>query len=81
MEEIDHLLCVASRVVEGRPFSLLELELQANITKYLVAQHFLARQANRKETPEPEKVWLRYHLFEKSEFVDADPDVRTASRA
>lgn len=97
VEELDHLLCVASRVGEGRAFSLLELELHANVTKYLAGALFLALSRSGAEggagrrppsagrgpasgLTEGERAWLRYHLFEKLEFADEDPEVRARYR-
>jgi hypothetical protein len=63
VEELDHLLTLASRAREGRPISLLELEHHANVTKYLVVLLFLARQAGRTRLPEGLRLWARHHLF------------------
>ncbi len=73
VEELDHLLLIVWRKRQGRPVSLFELELQANVTKHLVLAHFLA--AGRKRLAPQERIWLRLHLFEKGVYVDDDPDV------
>jgi len=73
VEELDHLLLLVWRKRQGRPVSLFELELQANVTKHLVLSHFLA--AGRPHLEPHERAWLRYHLFEKGSFVDEDPEV------
>ncbi len=73
VEELDHLLLLVWRKRQGRPVSLFELELQANVTKHLVLSYFLA--AGRPRLEPPERVWLRHHLFEKGAFVDTDPHV------
>lgn len=73
VEELDHLLLLVLRRRQGRPVSLFELELQANVTKHLVLSYFLA--AGRSRLEARERAWLRHHLFEKGVFVDADPDV------
>ena len=65
VEELDHLLTLASRAAEGRPISLLELEHHANVTKYLVVLHFLGRQTGRLRIPDPLRRWARHHLFER----------------
>ena len=41
VEEIDHLLLIAERSRMGRPVTLFELELHANVSKYLVGARFL----------------------------------------
>lgn len=63
VEELDHLLTVASRTVEGRPITLLELEHHANVTKCLVVLHFLGRQTGRRRVAEPLRSWVRQHLL------------------
>jgi hypothetical protein len=109
VEELDHLLCVAARLRERRPFTLLELELHANVTKYFVAALFLgaARRARssgatsrcasasppggsrrsgvgvsprRDRLGATERAWLRWHLFDKIEYADADPEIRARYR-
>ena len=65
VEELDHLLTLASRAAEGRPISLLELEHHANVTKYLVVVHFLGRQTGRRRLSDPLRRWARHHLFER----------------
>lgn len=67
VEELDHLLTLASRAVERRPVSLLELEHHANVTKYLVVLHFLGKQTGRRSVPEALRIWARHHLFERYE--------------
>ncbi len=83
VEELDHFLLIAERARLGRPISLLELEMHANVTKYLVGALFLA--ASRKgmsRTPlDPEgRLWLLWHLFDKIRFAEPDPDVQTRYR-
>lgn len=41
VEEIDHLLLLRERVRRGQPLRLVELELHANVSKYLVLTRFL----------------------------------------
>jgi hypothetical protein len=74
VEEIDHLLLAAERADAGRGVSLLELELHANVSKYLVLARFLAGRAPR--LGGARRVWLRHHLFEKPEYADPDPEIR-----
>jgi hypothetical protein len=65
VEELDHLLVLASRAAEGRSVSLLELEHHAGVTKYLVVLHFLGKHARRRRIPESLRRWARHHLFER----------------
>jgi hypothetical protein len=73
VEELDHLLLIVLRRRQARSVSLFELELQANVTKYLVLSRFLA--AGRPRLAASERAWLRHHLFEKGRFVDDDPEI------
>ena len=73
VEELDHLLLLVWRKRQGRPVSLFELELQANVTKHLVLAYFLA--AGRPRLEPHQRAWLRHHLFEKGTFVDEDPEI------
>ncbi len=76
VEELDHFLLIAERARLGRPVSLLELELHANVTKYLVCALFLAAAgAGRARAPlgARERQWLLWHLFEKAGFAEEDP--------
>jgi len=65
VEELDHLLVVASRLAAGRTFRLVELEMHALVTKYLVVLHLLGRLTGRRRVSEFHRVWVRHHLFEK----------------
>ena len=71
---IHHLLCIADGVRTGRSFSMFELELHANISKYLVLSRFLS--GPRSALVAERRAWLRFHLFDKREFTDADPGVQ-----
>ena len=51
VEELDHLLTLASRAAAGRSVSLLELEHHAAVTKYLLVVHFLGRLTGRRRVP------------------------------
>jgi hypothetical protein len=79
VEELDHLLVIAERARDERETSLFELELHANVSKYLVLSRFLAGRF-REPLPTPRKLWLRHHLFEKVEYCDEDPGVRERYR-
>ncbi len=74
VEEIDHLLVAAERADAGRGVSLLELELHANVSKYLVLARFLAGRA--RHLGAGRRAWLRHHLFEKPVYSDPDTEVR-----
>ena len=65
IEELDHLLTVASRVAENRPVSRIELEHHAMVTKYLVVVHFLGKQIGRRRVPDALRRWARHHLLER----------------
>lgn len=78
VEELDHLLCIAERVAERRSSSLFELELHANVSKHLVLARFAAGHRPRIEAHK--KAWLRYHLFDKGDFCEEDPQVRARYR-
>ncbi len=82
VEELDHLLTLASRAHEERPVSLLELEHHANVTKYLVVLHFLGRQAGRTRVPERLRLWARHHLFGRYAAGEGEEErrYRTAAR-
>jgi len=78
VEELDHLLMLAERRRHGRSLTLFELELHANVSKHLVLTRFLAG-ATRRVEPD-RRLWLRYHLFGKQRYCDADPQVRERYR-
>ncbi|MBI4168621.1 MAG: hypothetical protein HY510_01640 [Acidobacteria bacterium] len=65
VEELDHLLTVAHRALQGRPISLLELEHHAGVTKYLMVLHFLGKQTGHRRVTEALRAWARHHLFER----------------
>ncbi len=74
VEEVDHFLCIADRALLGRPVSLFELELHANVSKRLVVGRFLAGRTGR--LSERDRLWLEWHLFHKGTWSDPDPEVR-----
>lgn len=67
VEEVDHFLLVARKWRNRTDFSLLELELHANVTKHFVARHILRRQGRLDEI---HAQWLAFHLFHRSDFAD-----------
>jgi hypothetical protein len=68
VEELDHFLFIAQNYKLNRPFSLLELELQANVTKYLVLKYFIALQNKSLKLSKFDKEYIRYHLFYKRKY-------------
>ncbi len=68
VEELDHFLFIARNYKWNRPFSLLELELQANVTKYLVLKYFIALQNRSLKLSKFDKEYIRYHLFYKRKY-------------
>lgn len=79
VEELDHFLLVAERAGLRREVSLLELELHANVTKYLVCALFAGTGAGtraRGALSDEKRRWLVWHLFEKGTFADPQLDVR-----
>jgi len=84
VEELDHFLLLAERVRLRRSVTLLELEMHANVTKYLVCALFRAagRVDGRKAPlPAEDRLWLYWHLFEKITFAEPDPRVQARYRA
>lgn len=75
VEELDHLLVTAERAHAGRGVSLLELEVQANVSKELVLSRFLARRGRTLDGDR--RSWLRSQLFHARRYCDADAEVRT----
>jgi hypothetical protein len=78
VEEIDHLLMIAERSRDGRPISLFELELHANVSKHLVLTRFLAGAAPRLAAER--RLWLRHELFDGVRYCDDDPATRQRYR-
>jgi hypothetical protein len=70
VEELDHLLVVADRLAARRPLRLLDLELHALVTKYLIVLHLLGRLTGRRRVSEFHRAWARHHLLEK--YADGD---------
>lgn len=80
VEEIDHFLVLYGGLTGGREMQLLALETRANVSKALVISHFLGRLGGRRRLKESERRWVRYHLFDKKRFTDADSRVRRRYR-
>ncbi len=76
VEELDHFLFIARNYKWNRPFSLLELELQANVTKYLVLKYFIVLQNKSLKLSNFDKEYIRYHLFYKREYDIEDSSER-----
>ena len=76
VEELDHFLFIAQHYKSNRPFSLLELELQANVTKYLVLKYFVALQNRSLKLSRFDKEYIRHHLFYKRKFDIEDTSER-----
>ena len=74
VEELDHFLVAAERAHAGRSVSLLELEIQANVSKDLVLSRFLSGRGRRLSPAR--RAWLRHHLFHGRSYSDVDPEVR-----
>jgi hypothetical protein len=75
VEELDHLLVTAERAHAGRGISLLELEVQANVSKDLVLSRFLAGRGPGMDRER--RGWLRAQLFHARNYCDGDPEVRS----
>jgi hypothetical protein len=78
VEELDHLLCIAERASESRPLSLFELELHANVSKYLVIARFLAGRGRALDARR--RAWLEYRLFHRETVAEEDETVRSRYR-
>ncbi len=77
VEELDHFLFIAQNYKLNRPFSLLELELQANVTKYLVLKYFIALQNKSVRLSKSDKEYIRHHLFYKRKYdIEDDAEMK-----
>lgn len=76
VEELDHFLVIADRHRSNGVISLLDLELHANVTKYLTLRMFVGRLRRATRLSAGDSSWIRFHLFEKGEFAQSDPEVR-----
>jgi hypothetical protein len=73
VEELDHLLLIAQNYKHQKPFSLLGLELHANITKYLVLSYFIANQMALPRLNPAFRDLLKHHLFEENQYIGKLP--------
>jgi len=80
VEELDHFLVIAERFRNGGEMSLMDLELHANVTKYLVMKLFVGKLRRARRLSAPDSAWIRFHLFDKAEFTEPDPAVRARYR-
>ncbi len=80
VEELDHFLVLADRWRSGGVVSLLDLELHANVTKYLVLKMFVAKMRRVRRLTDGDVAWVRRRVFDAGEFVDPDPEVRARYR-
>jgi hypothetical protein len=70
LEGVSHFVLLAWRARIGRPISPLELEIQAEVDKFVLAWLLLARQGQRLDRTAPR---LARQLFERFELRDAVP--------
>lgn len=73
LEGVSHFLCVAWHAEHDRPVSLLELEIQAEVDKYVISCLLLQRQSPRRFPAE-----LRRLLFDRARI---DPDLADGREA
>jgi hypothetical protein len=76
VEEVDHFVVLSHGFSHQRAMNLLELEIRANVSKALVLSHFLGRLAGRPRLHPGQRVWVRYHLFEKPCYCREEDGVR-----
>ncbi len=80
VEELDHFLVIAERYRSGGEMSLMDLELHANVTKYLVMKLFVGKMRRARRLGARDAAWIRFHLFDKTDFAEPDPEVRARYR-
>ena len=73
VEELDHFRLISRKWCAGREFSLLELELHANMTKFILSRYF--RKLQRGRIDHVNELWVGYHLFHKGSYLHEDPTV------
>ncbi|MFQ6040993.1 MAG: hypothetical protein ACE5PV_09065 [Candidatus Poribacteria bacterium] len=73
VEELDHLLLIGQNYKYQKPFSLLGLELHANVTKYLVLSYFIANQMALSRMNPVFRGLLKRHLFEEYRYAGKSP--------
>jgi len=76
VEELDHFLVIAERYLSRGAMTLLDLELHANVTKYLTLKTFVARLRGVRRLSPADAAWVRFQVLEKGEYSDPDPEVR-----
>jgi hypothetical protein len=76
IEELDHFLVIADRFRASSEMSMLELELHANVTKYLVLKMFVGKMRRTARLEASDIAWIRFHLFDKAVYSDPDPEIR-----
>jgi hypothetical protein len=79
VEELDHFLTIVERYRRGGVLSLLELELHANVTKYLMIKLFLARLRRSSSVSDADTAWIRSQIFEAGS-AEPDPALRARYR-
>lgn len=80
IEELDHFVALAEGIRLSREISLLELETRANVSKALVLAHFISRLTDRPRLGPGDRVFIRYHLFEKTVVDEAQQAIRRRYR-
>ncbi len=80
VEELDHFLVIADRFRSRGVVSLMDLELHANVTKYLVLKMMVGKLRRASRLAPGDAVWVRQQVFDRGEFVAEDPQVRARYR-
>jgi hypothetical protein len=80
VEELDHFLLIAERVRLEREIAPIELELHANVTKVLVAWHFVARTLGVAQLDDPGRDAVRHELLERGDYDGEQPALRERYR-
>lgn len=73
VEELDHLLLIAQNYKHRKPFSLLNLEVHANITKYLILSYLIASQRRENKLNPTYRSLLKSYLFESNRYSAVNP--------
>ena len=80
VEELDHFLVIADRFRSQGVVSLMDLELHANVTKYLVLKMFVGKLRRASRLAPADAAWVKQQIFDRGEFVAEDPNVRARYR-
>ena len=80
VEELDHLLLLASAARAGRVVRAVELELHANVTKTLVLSLWLARSLGLRRLEPEHHAALRHELLERGDYEREEPEQRQRYR-